>query len=519
MRYLSLLAIFLFLVPTHANAMGAGAVSSPAVTLDLTVTPCAANTTTYVTSISCSLGVVPKGDLIRCVSEYGDLGPAAQFTDNLNGVYLIASYGVTFTGGYHEFLGKWYFPNSAGGKITVTQTYTIPVDASGFSCAAFKGAATINALDPKVFGWSDYGDATTSATLPEAATPIMSGELIDCVLSTGTNPANHASTASSSYVMAGANSYDPVYPMTWSQSKAAASTCPYKVSSADSWTILGNGFLPAGAGGGITPYQGFLENFSGLMNGSAPQVTALIEGVSGGVPGWFGAEADWYQSTVFTIVNNYHDLTGTTAGPTNVFSSRLYLPVVNSVKGCCEFNAYQTYSGNSPMNLMLTTGESGDGIEVDVPKPQNSLSWGYYLQWDIPSNDLSSHEYVLGGAKGLDDRLLAALIPTGNTMTVGMVGGTTPTTLKLGVANPNTPYWMTGQYVKGGKLSMAFYKGCPTTASPEQACTLVGSGTIEENGDYPVTSFLIGTNNGAQASGHHIYWRNVKWCSSYPCMP
>ena len=35
----------------------------------------------------------------------------------------------------------------------------------------------------------------------------------------------------------------------------------------------------------------------------------------------------------------------------------------------------------------------------------------------------------------------------------------------------------------------------------------------------PVTSFLIGSNNGTQASGDHIWWRNVKWCSSYPCMP
>jgi hypothetical protein len=47
----------------------------------------------------------------------------------------------------------------------------------------------------------------------------------------------------------------------------------------------------------------------------------------------------------------------------------------------------------------------------------------------------------------------------------------------------------------------------------------VGSKTIADTGTNPVTSFLIGSNNGTQASGDHIYWRNVKWCASYPCMP
>jgi hypothetical protein len=283
---------------------------------------------------------------------------------------------------------------------------------------------------------------------------------------------------------------------------------------------MGNGFLPAGATGGITTYQGFIESFSGLTNGTAPAVEPLVEGVSGGVPGWFGAEADWYVGGVFSVANKYSDLAGSTAGPTNLLSSTLYLPVTNSVKDCCAFSAYQTYNGNSPMNLQFTTGEYGDGITVNVLKPQTSLSWGYYLQWDIPSNDLSSHDYVLGGAKTVGaDLLLTALKPTGNAMTVQLVGGTTPTVVTLGTASPNTAYWVTGQFITGGKLSMAFYKGCPTPANPTQACTLVGSGTATDTGINPVTTFHIGSNNGAQASGDHIYWRNVKWCSSYPCMP
>ena len=515
-RYLFLLATFLFvLLPSAAHA------TTPGMTQDLTVTPCTVNSTTVVTSISCSLGNVPAGDTIRCSSEYGDNGPAAQISDNVNGVYLMASYGLTGNGGYHQFLGKWYFPNSKAGSVTVTQSFTIPVDASGFSCAAFKGGATSNVLDPKVFGFDDNGNAGTSAALPAAQAPSVSGELFDCALSTGTNAANHASTAGSPFVMVAADAFDALYPLDWDPTTVSATDCPYKISSADSWTIMGNGFLPAGASGGMTPYQGFIESFSGLTNGSTPQVEPLVEGVSGGVPGWFGAEADWYVSGVFNVINNHSDLVGSTAGPTNLFSSTLYLPMTNSVKNCCTFTSYQTYNGNSPTNLELKTGTSGDGVMVNVLKPQSSLSWGYYLQWDIPSNDLSTHKYVLGGARTTNDDLLTVLQPTGNTMNMAMVGGTpTATTVTLGSVTPNTPYWVTGQFIKGGKLSMAFYKGCPTTANPTQACTLVGQGTISDPSNTNlITTFFIGSTTGAQASGDHIWWRNVKWCSSYPCMP
>jgi len=517
MRYFSFLAIFLFLVP--ANRLHA--TTTPAMARDLTVNSCSANSSTVVTSISCSLGNVPAGDTIRCSSEFGDSGPAAQISDNVNGVYLVASYGVTGNGGYHEFLGKWYFSNSKAGSITVTESFTIPIDASGFSCAAFKGGATTNALDPKVFGFFDNGDAVTYAGLPTTPTPAINGELFDCVLDTGTNIANHASSGNASFVAVGPDSFDALYPMDWAQGTAASGDCPYTISSSDTWTIMGNAFLPTGATGGMTPYQGFIESFSGLTNGSAPQVEPLVEGVSGGVPGWFGAEADWYQSGVFNVINNHSDLVGSTAGPTSLFSSTLYLPMTNSVKNCCAFNTYQTYNGNSPVNLELKTGTSGDGVMVNVLKPQASLSWGYYLQWDIPSNDLSSHKYVLGGARTTNDDLLTALLPTGNTMNLAMVGGTpTQTTVTLGSVSPNTPYWVTGQFVKGGKLSMAYYQGCPTTANPTQACTLVGTNTISDPSNVNlITTFFIGSTTGAQASGDHIWWRNVKWCSSYPCMP
>lgn len=519
MRYPSLLAIFLFVLSLGAMPASTKAATTTAMVQDLTVTPCSANTSSYVTSIGCSLGKVPAGDTIRCTSEYGDSGPAAQFSDNVNGVYLVASYGVTGNGGYHEFLGKWYFPNSAAGTITVTESFTISVDASGFSCAAFKGGATTNALDPKFFGWNDNGNSQGTATLPSSPTPLASGELVDCGLSTGTNPPNHAAAGSSNYLLIAANAVDSLYPINWAQTTATATNCPYKVAPGDTTTIMGNGFLPAGVTGGMTPYQAFIENFNGLSNGVTPQVEPLVAGASGGVPGWFGAEADWYQSGVFSVIDSHSDLTGSTAGPTNLFSSTLYLPMVNSVTDCCVFTNYQTYDGNSPMNLELTTGNSGDGVLVKVLKPQTSLSWGYYLQWDIPSTDSSSHKYVLGGAKGTGDALLTALIPTGNTMNLSMVGGTSATTVALGAASPNTAYWVTGQFIEGGKLSMAFYKGCPTPSSPTQACTLVGSNTITDTGTNPVTSFLIGSNNGTQASGDHIWWRNVKWCSSYPCMP
>lgn len=516
-RYLPFLAVFLFVLSAHQ----AHATTTPGMAQDLTVTPCSANSTTVVTSISCSLGSVPAGDTIRCSSEYGDNGPAAQISDNVNGVYLVASYGLTGNGGYHQFLGKWYLSNSAAGNITVTESFTIPVDASGFSCAAFKGGATVNALDPKVFGFDDNGNAGTSAALPASQTPTVAGELFDCAMSTGTNASNHASTGGSPFVMVAPDAFDALYPLVWDPSTNSSANCTYKISPADSWTIMGNGFLPAGASGGVTTYQGFLENFSGLSNGSAPQVESLVEGVSGGVPGWFGAEADWYVGGVFNVIDNHSDLVGSTAGPTNTFSSNLYLPMTNSVKNCCTFTSYQTYNGNSPMNLELTTGTAGDGVMVNVLKPQASLSWGYYLQWDIPSNDLSTHKYVLGGARTTNDQLMTEIVPTGNTTNLAMVGGTpTATTVTLASVSPNTPYWVTGQFIKGGKLSMAVYKGCPTPSSTMQACTLVGSGTISDPSNANlITTFFIGSSGGAQASGDHIWWRNVKWCSSYPCMP
>jgi hypothetical protein len=519
MRYLSFVVVLFFVLPAFVPHMSEAAATGTGMVQDLTVTPCFVNAGSYVTSISCSLGKVPAGDTIRCTSEYGDSGPAARFSDNVNGVYLVASYGVTGEGGYHEFLGKWYFPNSAAGTLTVTESFNISVDASGFSCAAFKGGATTNALDPNFFGWNDTGDQLTSVTLPSSPTPISAGELIDCGMSTGTNASKHAASGNSNYVMTDADAVDALYPMAWAQSTATAANCPYTVSPADSSTILGNAFLPAGATGGITPYQAFIETFAGLTNNSAPQAEPLIAGASGNAPGWFGAELDWYQGGVFSITNTHSDLAGSTAGPTNLFSSKLYLPAVNTVTDCCVYTSYQTYNGNSPMNLRLTTGNSGDGVGVRVLEPQNSLSWGYYLQWDIPSNDLSSHKYVLGGAKATGDQLLTALVPTGAEMNVSMVGGPGATTVALGIGSPNTAYWVTGQFIQGGTLSMAMYKGCPTPSNPTQACTLVGSKTIADTGTNPVTSFLIGSNNGTQASGDHIYWRNVKWCASYPCMP
>jgi len=48
----------------------------------------------------------------------------------------------------------------------------------------------------------------------------------------------------------------------------------------------------------------------------------------------------------------------------------------------------------------------------------------------------------------------------------------------------------------------------------------VGTNTISDPSNVNlITTFFIGSTTGAQASGDHIWWRNVKWCSSYPCMP
>jgi hypothetical protein len=146
------------------------------------------------------------------------------------------------------------------------------------------------------------------------------------------------------------------------------------------------------------------------------------------------------------------------------------------------------------------------------------LSFGYYIKWDIPNTDSSSHAYGMGGAMtaGHPSSLTLRLAPTGSTMDVDMAGGASKSTVVIGKGTASTTYWVTGKWITGGTLAMSFYSGCPG------ACVLVGSNTIADSANtYPATSFLLGMASGTQAVGDHIWWRNFKMCpgAAYPCLP
>jgi hypothetical protein len=486
---------------------------------DTTVTPCDANTGGTVTSINCSLGSVPAGDTIICNSEYGDDSPSAKFSDNINGLYNIVAYGVSGNGGYHEFLGTWYFANTASGSTTVTMTYSIGVNASGFSCYAAKNGATSNAVDAAFFGWNDNGTSATSQTLSSSPTPTNNGELLACALSTGTTTDTVTAT-NGSYTIIEADATDALYPMYWGQSTKTAGNCPYTVSPADSATSLGTAFLSSTGTGGVTPYQGFIETFAGTTNGSVPACAGLAAGASGNVPGWFGNELDCFPNSgagnFFAVTNTHSDLTASTSGPTNLLSSTLYLPANSQGPSgsTSSYTSFQTYTGNSSLNLQLATGTSGDGVKLDIVPTQSTLSWGYYLEWTIPNTDTSTNSYILGGAQAGTDYLYLELKPNGTTMTAEMTGYGGATT-SLGTVSSSTAYWVTEQFNEGGTDSAAIYSGCPG------ACTLVGSNTITDSGSTPISFYYIGSTSGTQSSGYDIWWRNVKFCpnNTYPCMP
>jgi hypothetical protein len=517
------LAIFLFLLLALSGAsLPAQDISFPSINAaaavtgmvrDTAVTPCTANTTSYVTSVNCSLGSVPAGDTGICSLEAGDSGPAIRLTDNLNGLWDMDMYGITGEGGYHEYLMIYSFANMKAGATTVTISFSISVNATGASCAAYKGGRTTSVLDPKFYGWNDSGTSTHTPTLSAAETQASAGGLVYCAMSTG-RPGDSV-VAGANFALVGPNATNAIFPEVWGQATPTSVNCPYTVTPADSFTDAALAFLPSTAAAGIRPYQGMIETFQYLTSGAAPSVAGLSVSVSGGNPGWFGPEIAYSSNAFWTVHNTHADLTGSTAGPTAGLSSTLYLPAQNP--GFTTAKAFTTYNGNSPRNLQLVTGQTGDGVSLNILPSATALSYGYYIEWDIPKTDPSSHAYGLGGAMtGHPSSLMLRLAPTGATMDVDMVGGASGSTVEMGTGSPLTTYWVTGKWITGGTLSMSYYSGCPS------ACSLLGSKTIADTSNtYPATSFLLGVASGTQATGDHIWWRNFKMCpgATYPCLP
>ena len=500
--------------PTIHSAAGlALAATGTGMVQDTSVTPCTANTTSYVTSLPCSLGSVPAGDTGICSLEAGDSGPAIRLADNINGLWDADMYGITGDGGYHEYLMIYSFANMKAGATTVTTSFSIAVNATGVSCAAYKNGRTANVLDPTFYRWIDTGTQTNTPVLNAAATQASTGGLVYCAMSTGMP--EDSVIAGSNFTLVGPNRTNAIFPEVAAQTTPSSVNCPYTVAPADSFTDAGLAFLPSTAAAGIRPFQGMIENFQYLTNGAAPSTAALTVSVSGGNPGWFGPEIAYNDGAFWTVHNTHNDLTGSTSGPTAGLSSTLYLPAQNP--GFTTATAFRTYNGNSPANLQAVTGNIGDGVVWNILPSATSLSFGYYLEWDIPKTDSSSHAYGLGGAStGHASTLTLRLAPTGSTMDVEMVGGASGSTEIMGTGSPSTTYWVTGRWLTGGALAMSYYSGCPG------ACTLVGSNTISDSSNtYPATTFQLGLVSGTQAAGDHIWWRNFKMCpgATYPCLP
>lgn len=523
MKKLIWFIFFIWLTPVHAQwtigsrGLQIGSTPSTVMIQDTGVTPCQGNTATTVNSEACSLGTVPAGDTIICAAELGDNGVATQFSDNINGVYDVDVYGVT-NSGYHEFLPIFSSPITGAGTTTVTANFSIGVDASGFSCAAYKHGATSNVIDPNFFGYND-GTAGTSATatLTTSPTPKNNGELVYCALSPAT-PSDVVTAGNGNYTIVEGNNTNSIWPMVWGQTTATATNCPYNISPADGSTNAGIAFLSSTGTGGIRPYQGMILTFAQLTNGSVPTTTQLSQSISGGNPSWWGPELDWFQNAFFTISNTHTDITGSTSGPSALLSSTLYIPAqIFATADSATYTSWTTYNGNSPENLELTTGNIGDGVQWNILPAATNLSFGYYLQWDIPNTDSNTHEYGLGGIiTGHASTLGVELTPTGTVMDVNMTGGTGSSTVLLGVGNTSTTYWVTGNWIQGGTLAESFYSGCPG------ACSLVGSNTIVDTLNiFPAIEFKLGQTSGTPATGDHIWWRNFKMCpnATYPCLP
>lgn len=505
--------------------------TSTNVTIDATVTPCSVVASTSVSTLTCSLGTVPAADTVLCTTEFGDQGPSMQFTDNVNsGAYTVGQYGVTEQGGYHEFLGYWYFPNTSAGSTTVTSTMTNASNSWGYVCGAIKGTRTTLVLDPNFSFWNDNGTASTAISGPSSLTPTNNGELVLCVADLGVPSVTV--TPGTNYSLLGSATLDALWPYYWGQTTKTSTNCPATAASSQVWTIVAGAFLPSSAPAGITPYQGFIANFGGLTNGSAPTPELLtgIANVSGSNGnGWFGNEADWYccssgsstTGAVWNITNTNSDLTGSTSGPTGILSSTLYLPNTFNTSGGAGVSAFYTTNGNQTMNLKKATGTAGDAVYVTIAPNQSTFNYGGYIYWDIPNTDTSGHSYIFFGPITTGtDYLMLKLAGNGTTMTASMTNAFGSTT--LGTVSASTDgLWVTGQFVEGGTDTMAIYTGCPTIASPSNTCSQLYSATLSDSGNSTLVKQLtLGDKSGTtETSGHSIYFRNVKMCSSYPCLP
>ena len=480
------------------------------ITKDTTLTGISmASTATYATSLSATTSsAVPVGDFVVCTTEAGDSAPSVSFSDNVNGTYPVLGYAVTGSGGYHEYLMVYGVRNTSAAKLTITQKFNIPVNATGTACDFYKNVNGAKPIDAATtLAYLDQGTPITSLNIGASYKPSGNNEIALCPMSTGTPNANVS--PGSGFALGTIRTDNAVYPEYQVQTAAAAVNCPFTLKSSNSDSIGLLFLMPSTLSTGVMPFQGTMVAFSGLKNGSAPTAELLAGGVSGGVGGYFGPELDWYAGSTWGVSDSHSTITGTTTGPTNLLNQTLFLP------------AYfvGNYKGNSPLNLLDTVSSSvGDFVQMNLNSTLTQMSWGQYIQWDNSNSEPAGHVYDIDMVAGKSsDFMRLQLVTTGSGMKMNLnSAGETPSTAFTG--SSNTAYWVAGEYNQGGTNSLWVYSGCPS------ACTLVGHTTTPDGRSDPMAKFLWGLNDTTSpVSGSHIWFRNTKicWPSTDPnaCMP
>jgi len=495
----------------ESNSQDVSGTTQTYVHLDSAVSPCTA-TTGYPgsTSISCTLSSVTAGDMLLCGTDFGDEGENIKFSDSLNGTWSAINYGWS-NASYHQSLGLWGIPNSAAGSALITMSFSFSRDSEGMICWAVKNARTTAFVDPDFAGFIDEAATTTTPALSSSLTPSGNGELLANVLSLGYNTTASAGTGFTE--LSATDPIDHLASSYWAQTTAQASTCPWSTSPADAYGLACTGILPSSASAGAIPYQYRVVTF-GDIGTTAPTLSTLINSASGGLDGWMGGEIDAGtilngfcngDTTPWALTNINSDITGTTSGPTNLLATPLWLP---------RFQA--AYTGNSAYNLQFTTGTANDALCMNITPVQTSMKYGYYVQWNIPSTDTSGHAYIFGGVQTASNYgVAAAELVSGGSSTTLQLFTTGNSNQTLGTVTSGTPYWITGQYTAGGSDELSIYSGCPSS------CTLEGSASATDTvSSTTYASFFLGSYVGTtQTSGYDIWFRNVKFCASYPCMP
>jgi len=486
--------------------------ASTSVVFDSAVTPCE-QTAASGTTVSCTLTGVTAGDTLLCGAAGGDGGQNYKFSDATNGLWQALSYGYS-DGSYHVWVGIWGFPNSAAGSIVITATNTSS-NGQGIDCWAVKNTRTTAFLDKAAFYDSGVPTTYSTAALASSFTPTHSGELIADVISTG-NSADTLTHGANFTAISPTDTADHLGMEYWAQSSSTSTTCPWAgISPADTYGLDCIALLPSSASAGLTPYQDLVITFAGI-GAAVPTIATLITSASGGPGnGWAAGEIDNGPGLQgYCAVNSYiwclqpsseTTLVGTTAGPSTLLNTPLYLPAQQTL-----------YTGNSAYNLQFTTGTPGVTLGYGILPTQTTLAFGGYIEFNIPQTDTSGHTYYPIGfwAGSSTDVVALELVASGSAISAQMYT-TGNSNVTLANMSTSTVYWVTGQYSPGGTDKMAFYSGCPS------ACTQVASGTKTDTVSSSTyqTLFMGSYNLGTQASGDDIWFRNVEMCASYPCLP